>query len=151
MRGGTPLTPTSYTLIPREQQTPAGKFTSHHPVLSLSRESCSCMVPPRCNNRCTEIPMIMQRFTRLTAHRQTASHTVNRHTTSVVRISNHNQGWQWKKWSAALLCAVVVTAGASSAPASKNGESLALQGHAKRYMRINEYLFHGTQKTTAIA
>lgn len=30
-------------------------------------------------------------------------------------------------------------------------ESIAAQGHAKRYLRINEYLFHGVQKKTAIA
>ena len=95
--------------------------------------------------------MIMQRFSRLTAHRRTASYTVNSHTLSAARTTQQTQGRQWKKWSAVLLYVVIVTAGASIAPADKNGESLALQGHAKRYMRINEYLFHGTQKTTAIA
>lgn len=30
-------------------------------------------------------------------------------------------------------------------------QDFAGQGHAKRYLRINEYLFHGVQKTTAIA
>lgn len=95
--------------------------------------------------------MIMQRFSRLTAHRHTASFTVNRHTISATRTTQQIHGWQWKKWSAVLLCAVIVATGASIAPAGESGESLALQGHAKRYMRINEYLFHGTQKTTAIA
>lgn len=51
-----------------------------------------------------------------------------------------------------LLGAVVVAASASVPLASNNAEdSMAAQGHAKRYMRINEYLFHGTQKTTAVA
>jgi hypothetical protein len=51
------------------------------------------------------------------------------------------------------LCAALTASGAGVAfPCGKTaGKNVAIQGHAKRYMRINEYLFHGTQKGTAIA
>jgi hypothetical protein len=92
--------------------------------------------------------MIMQRFSRLTAHRHT---TIVRNTINTPG-THQNRKREQRKWSAALLGAVMAVASMSVSPASDNsGDSLALQGHAKRYMRINEYLFHGTQKTTAIA
>lgn len=50
------------------------------------------------------------------------------------------------------LCAALTAAGGVALSGGKaTGKNVAVQGHAKRYMRINEYLFHGTQKGTAIA
>lgn len=48
------------------------------------------------------------------------------------------------------LCAALTTSGAVVAGSGDTANDVAIQGHAKRYMRINEYLFHGTQKGTAI-
>lgn len=93
--------------------------------------------------------MIMQRFSRLTAHRHTTS---IRKTTDTTGTPHQNRKRGQRKWSAALLGAMIAAAWVPAAPAGHKGaDSVALQGHAKRYMRINEYLFHGTQKTTAIA
>lgn len=91
----------------------------------------------------------MLRFSRLTAYRQTA----NVHTNPEGTLHQNRQRRQ-RKWSAVLFCAVIAAAASASTapgPALSQEESLVLQGHAKRYMRINEYLFHGTQKTTAVA
>jgi len=58
----------------------------------------------------------------------------------------------WVKLTALTLCTVLTASGAAVAGFMNAADkSVAVQGHAKRYMRINEYLFHGTQKGTAIA
>jgi|SRR5690606_37624628 len=93
----------------------------------------------------------MQRFSRLTAHRHTARVRAITNTNTTGTIHQHQKRGP-RRWSAVLLGAVIAVASASASPVGdSDGESLAVQGHAKRYMRINEYLFHGTQKTTAIA
>ncbi|MCR6652919.1 MAG: hypothetical protein NVV73_16160 [Cellvibrionaceae bacterium] len=90
----------------------------------------------------------MQRYTRPSVLRRPLNFT----RTSTTRVTPQNA--QRLNWKAAALCATLavtsVTAGSGRESALKE-DGMAAQGHAKRYMRINEYLFHGTQKGTAIA
>jgi len=93
--------------------------------------------------------MKMQRFTRLPTRRQTDRST-NHNSMTAEMLAPRAKGRRVALVICALMAAVL------AAPASLNGdageaEKVALQGHAKRYLRINEYLFHGTQKTTAVA
>lgn len=100
--------------------------------------------------------MMMQRFSRLIAPGRISR---SRAATHSQRAIQQRQKGGHSRWLAALFGAVVAVASVSASPVNSNSDtslgnsdtSLAVQGHAKRYMRINEYLFNGTQKTTAVA
>ncbi len=88
----------------------------------------------------------MQRCSRPTAFRPQISPIVSNPISAKAKRS-------WGKLMSLTLCVALTASGAGVALSGgkTTGKNVAVQGHAKRYMRINEYLFHGTQKGTAIA
>lgn len=78
------------------------------------------------------------------------------HSASVTTSQRDDIDRKSKKIKKSLLGVLLLGAMAATIPAKRgelavDSEGLAGQGHAKRYLRMNEYLFHGTQKATAIA
>jgi hypothetical protein len=92
---------------------------------------------------------IMQRFTQPSIRRN-ASTTTNKTQATVPAVQALRLRWVAVALSAtfAVMGVLVAMTGREALPTD---DSMAVQGHAKRYMRINEYLFNGTQKGTAIA